>query len=106
MAERRTRRTECDVARVGLLRDGERAEERLREREREGGEGREKDGRRKRLTRGRRRERGRTEEEPGREKNDCFHDYNGERKRWKGRDGGWRRAAANGATRSNLLALT
>jgi hypothetical protein len=60
----------------------------------------------RRLTRGRRRERGRTEEEAGREKNDCFHDYNGERKRWKGRDGGWRRAAANGATRSNLLALT
>lgn len=24
------------------------------------------------------------EEEPGREKNDCFHDYNGERKRKRG----------------------
>lgn len=30
------------------------------------------------------RERNRTEEKPGREKNDCFHDYNGERKRKRG----------------------
>lgn len=32
-----------------------------------------------------RRERSRTEEELGREKNDCFHDYNGEEEEERGR---------------------
>jgi len=52
----------------------------VREKDRGGGGERERERKRKK----RRRERSRTEEESGREKNDCFHDYNGERGRGKG----------------------
>lgn len=55
--------------------------------ETDGGKGREGGNERERETEIEdegRRERSRAEEEPGREKNDCFHDYNGERKRKRG----------------------
>lgn len=63
VAEWRTRNTERGV---GIVR--EMVEVRERKREDEG-----------------RRERSRTEEELGREKNDCFHDYNGEEEEERGR---------------------